>query len=296
MPTIIDETFFVGDISIQNTGSESVKLKISEFIDQYYKECLIGILGYPLYKALINETNGTFVRQIFGNLIRNDEQIKVGTTEGFNENENYFVFDGTLGKPDYRGYEIVPSELTGRGILKKGIDYSWNKTTGRFELIIQNDVFAIDTVYNIHFQPSPVYVSTEGSGEPVSQRMIDLLYGKEFTNYKGELDYFEGLLYGSPEINKSLIADYVFYFYIKSNFSQFSGVNVKLQKSEKGTLISPVDKMLTAWNRFSEKTKQMCSFLWSMNNKVQIPVYPEFTNSFLSKSLNFSKRNNFFGI
>ena len=82
---------------------------------------------------------------------RNDEQIKVGVTPGFNQGDNSFTFDGTGGKPDYRGLSIVPSELNGRGILINGIDYSWNSITGNFTLLLPGDIFMANTVYNIHF-------------------------------------------------------------------------------------------------------------------------------------------------
>lgn len=85
--------------------------------------------------------------------VRNDEQIKVGTTTGLVAGASSFTFDGTSGKPDYRYYQIVPTELSGRGLLALGVDYSWNYTTGVFTLLHSGDVFNIDKIYNIHFQP-----------------------------------------------------------------------------------------------------------------------------------------------
>lgn len=85
--------------------------------------------------------------------VRNDEQIKVGVTVGLVTDSSSFTFDGTDGKPDYRNFEIVPSELNGRGILIRGTDYSWNYLTGEFNLLLIGDIFAVNTVYNIHFQP-----------------------------------------------------------------------------------------------------------------------------------------------
>lgn len=56
-------------------------------------------------------------------------------------------------KPNYIGWEIVPSELTGRGILVKGLDYSWNSTTGEFNLLQEGDILEDGNYYNIHFNP-----------------------------------------------------------------------------------------------------------------------------------------------
>lgn len=91
--------------------------------------------------------------EIDGMLVRGDEQIQVGITTGFITGATSFTFDGTSGKPNYIGWEIVPSELTGRGILVRGVDYSWDKTTGTFSLLQVGDVFASLNWYNIHFDP-----------------------------------------------------------------------------------------------------------------------------------------------
>lgn len=99
-------------------------------------------------------------------LLRNDEQIKVGTTPGLVAGTSYFRFDGSetaLGSgifvPDYRGYLIVISELTGRGILVEGLDFSWNYITGEFEFLQASDIFSLNTWYNVHFEnPVPAIV------------------------------------------------------------------------------------------------------------------------------------------
>lgn len=83
---------------------------------------------------------------------RDDEQIQVGTPY-LVAGQNVAFFNGSNSSPDYRGWEIVPSELGGRGILVEGVDYSWNKANGRFKLLIANDVFQSQQWYNIHFNP-----------------------------------------------------------------------------------------------------------------------------------------------
>lgn len=83
---------------------------------------------------------------------RNDEQIRVDTTSGLVSGVNSFTFDGTSGKLDYRGYEPVFTEISGRGIMVKGVDYSWNYSTGLFTLLIPLDVFVTNRYYNVHFQ------------------------------------------------------------------------------------------------------------------------------------------------
>jgi len=84
---------------------------------------------------------------------RNDEQIKVGTTVGLIAGANSFKFDGsTVGLLDYRGYEIVPTEIAGRGMLVRGLDYSWDYNAAIFNLLQVGDIFRNAQYYNIHFE------------------------------------------------------------------------------------------------------------------------------------------------
>lgn len=111
--------------------------------------------------------------EVDGQLVRDDEQIQVDTTPGFTSLVNSATFDGTSGKPDYIGWEIVPSELTGRGILAEGLDYSWDSTTGLFTLLQTDDVFSAGTYYNIHF--NPVLNSAGNSYPSISDFTIRLI-------------------------------------------------------------------------------------------------------------------------
>lgn len=91
---------------------------------------------------------------------RNDEQIKVGTTPGLIAGAISFTFDGsTVGRPDYRGYEIVISEINNRGFLIKGVDYSWNYETGVFTLLQPGDELKVATYYQVGFQNPIQYVN-----------------------------------------------------------------------------------------------------------------------------------------
>lgn len=84
---------------------------------------------------------------------RIDEQIRVGTTPGLIAGESSFTFDGsTVGLPDYRNYEITITEISGRGIMVKGLDITWNYTTGKLQLLQPLDAFTLNTYYNVTFQ------------------------------------------------------------------------------------------------------------------------------------------------
>jgi hypothetical protein len=57
MPTLINQTFFVGDIVIPNLQAQSELERITLFINKYEPDCLVKILGYPLYKLFGSESS-----------------------------------------------------------------------------------------------------------------------------------------------------------------------------------------------------------------------------------------------
>lgn len=69
-------------------------------------------------------------------VVKNDEQIKVGTTTGLVAGASSFTFDGTGGKPDFRNYDITVFEYGGRSPMIKDLDYTWNYATGLFTLLL----------------------------------------------------------------------------------------------------------------------------------------------------------------
>lgn len=283
-------------------------------------------------------------------LSRIDENIKVGTTVGLTAGQSIFVFDGTSGKPDYRGYEIVLFEYGGRSPMIKGLDYSWDYSTGIFAFLqidpntSQPEVFQPAQWYTTQFQDPTVQPVPPSSSslidwsyfirsitipniDPIktinavtfdrivyfiqqyepeclkgilgyalykalinetSQRITDLIFGAEYTDSCGNLQYWRGLVQPTPKI--SLIANYIYYYYQDANATQTSGVNTNVPKGEASTAVSVGDKMLDAWNFFSKETKEMICFLWN-KNQLASPVYPEFTDIQHCKTADFSHSN-----
>lgn len=111
---------------------------------------------------------------IDGLLTRADEQIQVDVTVGLVSGTASFVFDGTAGKPDYLGWDIIPTEQAGgRGLMVEGVDYSWDPVTATFNLLQLDDVFNNAQYYNIHFEPQQ---QTAGGSYPtVTDFVINFL-------------------------------------------------------------------------------------------------------------------------
>ena len=130
-------------------------------------------------------------------------------------------------------------------------------------------------------------------GSESSSRMTELLNGGEYTDALCELQSWEGLKHDD---NQSLIANYIYYYFQKASATQTTGVSTGVMKTEEGTSVSPIDKMISAWNDYSEGVARMSSFLWNKKKDDGKRVYPEFTSHQFLKTTGVSRKINFFGI
>jgi hypothetical protein len=95
--------------------------------------------------------------------------------------------------------------------------------------------------------------------------------------------------------NISLIANYIYYYFQEASATQTTGVSTSVSKPDAGVNVSPADKMINAWNFFSEQTFEMEEFLW-LQESGGSRTYPEFTDKQFHKTMDFSRPNNVFGI
>lgn len=64
------------------------------------------------------------------------------------------------------------------------------------------------------------------------------------------LEDWKGLRYTTGTQKNSLIAYYVFFYYLKSDFSTYSTTGIQVAKSENAIAQLPNEKQVTAWNKF----------------------------------------------
>jgi hypothetical protein len=96
--------------------------------------------------------------------------------------------------------------------------------------------------------------------DPVPHRWIDLRDGADFT-YNGELRHWMGLIAKSDEPKESLIANYVYYWFMRKEATQTSGVGETVTKTENSVRVSPIAKQVQAWNEMVEWIYDMWNFL-----------------------------------
>lgn len=158
------------------------------------------------YLFRIFEMSGsTIVRQLGGDMDVNPGgsqgisfkatgQIEVDVTTGVVSGTNTFVFDGTGGKQDWRGWDIATIEDIGQGALKRGVDYSWDPVTGTFLLLKAGDKFAPLEWYNVIFEPN---VTTITDSVPTSTPLFSNMRIVT-ANYSVDVSDFGGLIIAKP--------------------------------------------------------------------------------------------------
>lgn len=125
-----------------------------------------------------------------------------------------------------------------------------------------------------------------------NQRYLDILNGQDFTGENGKRKRWAGLISPATPFNaQSPIADYVYYYWLKFNHTQTSGLGEVRSEVQNAARVSPKHKAVMAWNGMVEKSWLLYEFL-----KVNPVTYPEF-QAYLSDpdiNLMLTKINTFF--
>lgn len=95
------------------------------------------------------------------------------------------------------------------------------------------------------------------SAETPEQRFVDIKTGKEYTDEKGILRKWDGLVSGKI----SLIAYYVYYWYQRSQSTTTSGTGEGKTQTQNAIPISAMDKMASAWNKMVTLNEELYCFL-----------------------------------
>lgn len=122
-----------------------------------------GLNRVALLFRIFETSGGTIIQQLgknnyvvpgeFSNVkVKATVQITADTTVGFSSGVNSFTMDGTGGKQDWTGWDLdTVDRMGGEGVMKRGVDYSWNVNTGQFLLLKTGDLFNPAEWLNIQF-------------------------------------------------------------------------------------------------------------------------------------------------
>lgn len=89
--------------------------------------------------------------------------------------------------------------------------------------------------------------------EEAPEKWNDLLNGKEY-QVDGKNVKFRGLTFKQGNLDRSLIAYYVFYQFLENDESSYTGTGIKKEKSKNSENASAAPKAIKAWRKFYKLT------------------------------------------
>lgn len=264
----VDRTYFAtGELYLPGLDKQAIQEKIDYFISIHEPDCLKKLLGYELWKlftdGLLEDSpaqkwldlrdgveftgyNGRVKRwmgftgsadavPITNVQAKNELEVQVDITTGFTSNTTTVTFDGTAGKPDFRGYKIKPERI-GTGTMWSS-DFSFNSTTGKWDLLNTGDKFQPLEKFNVRFEPLAVVINP---GTAIN-------------------------------LKQSIIANYVYYWFMREAASTTTGIGETSPQGENSINATPAYKMQRAWVEMMGWVREFQEF---MNQKRE--DYPEF--------------------
>lgn len=111
----------------------------------------------------------------------------------------------------------------------------------------------------------------------------DIRDGKEYTNSLGIADKWVGLAFTVGTSKRSLIANYVYWHYVRDNHTFTTGSGEK--KTDLAINVSPDVKLISAWN-------EMVNWIYALHDflTVSISTYPDYADVVIDTEL-FTKQN-----
>jgi hypothetical protein len=243
---LIDRTYFVGELSIPNTSQASISSLTDLFIEKYEDEFLGEVLGYSLYKALKAGLQVLPVAQKWTDLIEGVEYTNLSSKTKF--------WKGLVSQP--------PTVLNALDALNTiavivGRGQVYDPVTGGNSTIIPAALVGKDFT-----------LEQRGVGQLLTSEYS--IVGNILTLVSGQFAVNDIYIYKSATLaintstgtNKSSpIANYVYYWFMRNNYTQTSTMSEVKATNENAGIANPSLKMVRAWNEMSAWICELVDYL-----------------------------------
>lgn len=129
------------------------------------------------------------------------------------------------------------------------------------------DGYLVNGIFPENAQPDPLLPNY------VPQKWIDLVKGCTYQASDVDL-IWKGLTYSLGTSKHSLLADYVYYFWLESQVSYMTGVGDAKGNPKGAFLVNPTQRIVTVWNEFVKHYQNnLPSYRGSLYGNYY-PVYP----------------------
>lgn len=125
---------------------------------------------------------------------------------------------------------------------------------------VLRDIFGYE-LYKAFSTGIATYDPNNNNIPAIEAKWLNLINGAEYT-LNSKTRKFEGL--------RSIITNYVYWYWLKDQHTQTVGLGEVQAKGENSEMSNPAEKMVKAWNEMSEQVAELYNFL--QQNKT---TYPE---------------------
>lgn len=113
-----------------------------------------------------------------------------------------------------------------------------------------------------------------GSGEEMEDKWDKLLNGDTYTDNAGKQQKWNGLIQDTDHLPVSPIAQFVYWHYVRDLHIQQAGTGTVKPENANSTVVSPIMKMVQAWNEMVKSINVLWQFL-----EANSEVYSDFSRS-----------------
>lgn len=274
---LIDRSYFIGALNIANTNGVEAQERLDWFIEKYEPDLLIDLLGYPLYRAFMDGLTGAPVDQKWTDLLQGVQ---------------YTDQAGRLTK--WRGIVSQPLDLI------NAIDASNTITvivggSGDCDPVAESNSTAIPAA----LVGKDFIFEQRGFGQlrtdeySISGNTLTFAGTKKFSS--GDTYFYKAATLSLNSVTgsnkESLIANYVYWHFMKDLHTQSVVIGEVKNKSHNSMAADPTQKLVRAWN-------EMVRWIWEMKCYLDTnrEDYPEWQERYLLKFICKFQPTNEFGI
>ncbi len=239
---LIDRTYFETELNIPKTDTVSVQENLDALIVKREPELLQDILGYALYKAFMAGLLLPVVPQIWNDLL-----LGADYTDRFGHLQRW------------RGLVSAPPAIVNAVSEANSIPYVATET--------DEDEQTIPVPPNLVGRPWRLSKRPIGELRP-DEYAVDML--GEYVTLTDPIVEDDTYFFYSNDLSleqtsgsdkSSLIANYVYYWYLRKEASQMSALGDVVTKGENSDINGPGEKMSRAWNEMSGWIREMVCYL-----------------------------------
>jgi hypothetical protein len=266
MPNLIDYTFFIGTINVPNTNQPAVQGLLTTLITKYQEKLLTDLLGRKMYLAFMDGIQAPVVEAKWQELLTGADYVDM-----YGRDQRWMGIapvSTDIIQQIYDGLAI--DVVVGRG-------QTWDPVADQSVCTIptplQGKAFSLEQRVTGTLRPDEYTINAPAN------TAITLTGGKKFT--LSDTYFFKGIKSSFAPVSgterRSLIANFVYYWYQRTKASETSGTGESITKTENAARTSPADKMTAAWNEMAVWVKEMILFLRSKDD-----VYTDFLIQYMN--------------